>query len=107
MITFPTILYRCPGEHQCNGGTFDWMPVKDSAEFDAAIGDGWHKTLYEAMNPLAEEKIIPADDAPPTREEMEEKARELNIPFNKRTSDEIILTRITEALNVLDEKTAD
>ena len=38
------------------------------------------------------------DDAPPTRAEMEAKARELGIKFDGRTSDKLLLKRITEAL---------
>lgn len=38
------------------------------------------------------------DNAPPSRIELIEKAKELGIAFNKRTSDEVLLQRITEAL---------
>jgi len=38
------------------------------------------------------------DLSPPTREEMESKARELGISFNKRTSDDQLLWRIEQAL---------
>jgi hypothetical protein len=40
----------------------------------------------------------PVDDAPPTREELEQKARELGIRFDGRTSDKRLLARIEAAL---------
>jgi hypothetical protein len=47
---------------------------------------------------VAEAADAVADDAPPTREELEEKARELGIKFDGRTGDKLLLKRITEAL---------
>jgi len=44
------------------------------------------------------EQACEPDDAPPTRAELEEKARELGIKFDGRTSDKLLLKRISEAL---------
>lgn len=38
------------------------------------------------------------DDSPPTRSELEEKARELNIRFNARTPNETLIARIERAI---------
>ena len=46
----------------------------------------------------APEPVVPADDAPPTRAELEAKATELNIPFNGRTSDKKLGKLIQTAL---------
>lgn len=40
----------------------------------------------------------PADDAPPTRLELVDKAKELGLKFTKRTSDEKLLAMINEAI---------
>jgi hypothetical protein len=49
--------------------------------------------------PIIEVQNAPQDDAPPTRIELVEKAKELGLTFTKRTSDEKLLAMITEALN--------
>lgn len=41
---------------------------------------------------------VPADDAPPTRLELVEKAKELGLKFTKRTSDEKLLEMINESI---------
>lgn len=40
----------------------------------------------------------PSDDAPPTRLELVEKAKDLGLKFTKRTSDEKILAMINESI---------
>jgi hypothetical protein len=59
------------------------------------------------MNPPTDDSQIPHDNAPPTRDEMEEMAKRIGVPFNRKTTDETLLTRINEAVNVLDKKTTD
>lgn len=41
---------------------------------------------------------VPDDDAPPTRAELEQKARELGVKFDGRTSDGTLLRRINAAM---------
>lgn len=41
---------------------------------------------------------VPDDNAPPTRDELVQKAKELGIRVTKRTSDEKLLAKITEAI---------
>jgi hypothetical protein len=41
---------------------------------------------------------VPEDNAPPTRAELETKARELGLKFDGRTSDKTLLRRITQAI---------
>lgn len=105
---FPCFVYRTPGEHQCPGGTFTYKPVEDAEEKSEALQKGWFETLPEALGepapkPVvqeepAQEEPVPQEDAPPTREELEEKAKELGIKFNKNTSDDVLLEKITKAL---------
>lgn len=93
MSAFPTALYRCPGSHQCQGGTFSCIGANDQNEFDKRIADGWHPTMPEAIAAqyaVKPDVVIvdtPASDAPPTRDEMEIKAAELGIKFDGRWSD--------------------
>jgi len=41
---------------------------------------------------------VPEDNAPPTRAELETKAREIGLKFDGRTSDRTLLRRITQAI---------
>ena len=43
-------------------------------------------------------EVAPNDDAPPTREELEAKARELGVKFNGRTSDKALAAKIQSTL---------
>lgn len=102
---FPTIVYRIPGPHVAPRGTYDYRGASDQAEYDAAIADGWHPTLMEAMSPASAvvRQLVEAQDAiddisPATRDELEQQARKLDIPFNARTKDEVLASRIAEAL---------
>jgi len=103
MSDFPDMVYRTPGEHRAqNGGTFGYLGVNDAAEMQAALADGWYRTVDAAFAALEAETVIEevaeAIDvvSPATREELEEKARELGIGFNARTADEVLAQRIAE-----------
>jgi len=111
---FPTLVYICPGIHQCPGGTFNYKAVTCLEEVKEAAESGYYPTL-----PLAQEKPDNFDwkeyldsvyeeveetskdedpDRGPTREELEEKAKELQIGFNKNTKNETLLQKINDAL---------
>jgi len=87
-MSFPTLVYRCPGMHQRPGGTYAYQQVADDKQLAAALTDGWFATLPEAIEgKLPVVMVEEADDAPPTRGELEQKATELEIKFDGRTSD--------------------
>lgn len=89
----PTIVYKDKGPYQRPGGTFDYKGISTQEQFDAALTDGWlasYAELYE--QPQAD------DSAPPTRAELEQKAKELGIKFDGRTSDKKIGELIAQAL---------
>jgi hypothetical protein len=97
MSEFPTIVYKSPGLHRATGGkTYDYLGVNDASELSAAMASGWHATLHEALFPTV--AADPADTAPATRAELEQKAKELSIGFNARTSDAVLAQRIAEAV---------
>ena len=91
----PTMLYKCPGPHDIHGGRFDYVIV-DESEIATAQADGWHLTTTEAKAASEKPADVPADDAPPTREELEQKARELGIKFDGRTGDKKLAALIAE-----------
>lgn len=95
-MTFPTLVYKTPGNHRFrNGKTYRYISVANEDELNRAIADGWVKSKEDAIYGIKEE---PVSDAPPTREEMETKAKQLGLKFDGRTSDKKLLTIITEAL---------
>ena len=99
---FPTLVYRCPGEHfGLNGKTYKYAQAVDSAAFDALLADGWKATLPEACGLVsAPVEIEPEADllAPPTRAELEAKATELGLKFDGRTRDGKMSAMIADAL---------
>lgn len=85
----PTMLYK-PGKMlKTDNGLFDYIIVAEQ-EIAAHLKLGWRLNTLEH------------DDAPPTREELEEKARELKIRFDGRTSDAKLAANIEAALNGMD-----
>jgi hypothetical protein len=106
-MKFPCHLYKVPGPHMGHGGVmYKYVGCRDEEEFKTLSAAGWRASLEEAAAPTAEEVIqsitaaeeVIEDMSPATREELEQKARELGIGFNKRTSDETLAERIAEAL---------
>lgn len=95
-MTFPTIVYRCPGDHHRAGGTYDYVGVSDSAGLLLALSGGWFLTLPEAIAGVASEV---EDTSAPTREEMAIKAVELGIKFDGRTTDKALAEKIEAALS--------
>lgn len=94
-MKFPTIVYKCPGDHEAFGGqTYSYVGVADEVEMEAMLKSGWFASLPEAVAGVADED----DDEDPTREELEDKARELGIKFDGRTSDATLSRRIEQEI---------
>lgn len=110
MTDFLAIVYRCPGPHAGPpGATYQSIGVADESALDKALAEGWFATLPEAVEahrtpaptrPAAvpPTPAEPAEDAPPTREEMLAKAAEISLTVDKRWSDKTLANKIIEAL---------
>lgn len=104
MTKFPTILYRVPGRiRKPRGGTYSYIGAADQAAYDKLIATGWFPSYEEAKGgKLAGAYAEPVDAvdelSAPTRDELEQKARELGVSFNRRTSDATLAERIAAAL---------
>lgn len=83
----PTLLYRCPGPHARPGGTYAYQAVGNEAALASALAAGWFLTLPEAIAGKADSAPEPADDAPPTRAELEQRAAEVGMKVDGRWSD--------------------
>ncbi len=96
---FPTLVYKGHGSHSRAGGTYDYTDVTNQEDLEAKLADGWFATLPEAIDAHDKPVVVKSDDtAPPTRKELEIKAKELNIKFDKKTTDAELGAAITAAL---------
>lgn len=91
---FPVMLYKPGKQYQLAEGSFDTLIAHDEAEKDAAQAAGWRLTPLEAKAKAP----VPDDDAPATRAELEQKADELGIKHDKRTSDAKLAAKIAAEL---------
>jgi len=88
-----TMLYKKDGTMlETNEGHYDYLIVDAGidGEIERELENGWRKTTIEADDIEFEGNV--------TREELEAKAKELNIGFNSKTSNETLTERINEAL---------
>lgn len=68
----------------------------DTEKYDAMIAEGYKDHPHKA-EPFAEAGMV-KEDATPTRAELEQKAEELKLKFDGRTSDAKLAKMIEEAL---------
>ena len=108
-MKFPAPLYKVPGPYKKGRGmkTYSVHGAKSQAEYDAFLARGWFPSYEEAVAGKKADEIIAAaesfedaidDVSGQTREELEQKAEELGVTFNKRTSDRKLAERIAAAL---------
>jgi len=101
-MDFPTFVYRCPGPHfGPPGTTYETLDVAGEDALQEALADGWHVSLQGAAEaflrkpePVREPEQTPADNAPPTRDEMLEQAKRINLKVDRRWNDETLLNAI-------------
>ncbi len=98
-MEFPRMLVRVGTAWTLESGTYDLATANDAEHMAALLADGWHPDQYAAK---AAAEAVPAeepdDDAPPTRDELEAKARELGIKFDGRTGDKKLAALIADKL---------
>lgn len=93
-LTYPRMVYRVGTMAVLESGTYDYKIAQSADDADGWFVDQYAaKAAHEAAQPNNE-----ADDAPPTREELEQKARELGVKFDGRTGDKTLSERIAAAL---------
>lgn len=99
-MDYPRNVYKSPGPYSCQSGSFDLMSVGDKEEHEIAVIDGWSDSVPEAVaGKKKAATVAPADDnAPPTRDEMNAKAKELGIKTDGRWSDERLMQKIESKL---------
>jgi hypothetical protein len=86
-MEFPRLVYRKD----------EYKRVLDADQHANALGDGWFNSVPEALAGKADEPAID-EVSPPSRDELEAKAKELKIKFGKVTADEELMALIQERL---------
>ncbi len=94
-MEFPQALFRMPGVEMLDLGGFTTALAVDEADRDAKFADGFFPTQEEAK--AAYDAALKASDAP-SRAELEQKAAELEVKFDRRTSDAKLAAAIDAAL---------
>ena len=86
-MEFPRLVYKSASEYH----------LVDTIEgFRLSLNEGWFASVPEATTEIILEQYN--DDQPPTRQELEIKAKELDIRFTKKTTDEQLSAMINSAL---------
>ena len=109
MSQFPTFVYKAgggPGKYKRK--RYQYRAVEDEAERQLMLKEGWLTTRDEAcgfaapkaveVKEVVEEVVgeLVEDDTPPTRAELEQMAKDLDIKFDGRTSDKKLIALIGE-----------
>jgi hypothetical protein len=106
-MEFPRFVYLSPGNFRRGKSSYRYVSVNSLEEHDAYLAQGWSTSADLAIDRAnaptpapapAPAPVVPEDNAPPTRAELESKARELGLRFDGRTSDRTLLRRITQAI---------
>lgn len=95
-----TMLYKIGTQMKWEDVSYDTIVV-DEGDIEDKLNDGWFLTAPEAVAD-SKEKGDADLDGDVTRKEMVVKAKELGIKFNHRTTNESLMAKINEALNVMD-----
>lgn len=100
-MEYPRFMCRVGTAWELESGTYDVTNATSAEHMAALLADGWHPDQYaaKAAAEAPDEPVAgPDDDAPPTRDELEAKARELGIKFDGRTGDKRLAALIAEKL---------
>lgn len=99
-MDFPTLVYRCPGEHFAHGGkTYSYAQALSEEHLEQLVAYGWRMSLVEAVDgDKTTQEDHSEDDGAPTRDELEKMAADLGIKFDGRTGDASLLRKIEESV---------
>lgn len=97
-MTYPTLMYRCPGPHAAHDGqTYQFRSALSEDDAADLASAGWHMSLMDAVQAVTAKSHEEHDEDSVTREELEEMATELGIKFDGRTTDAALLRKIEAA----------
>lgn len=108
-MKFPRMVYKIEDKGDWQTKT-KYKLVNNDNEYSSAISDGWFESVIDAVSPpkKQEEKALTIEDESSSqRQDLELKAKELKIKFNKKTSDEKLFELIQEAESTSKEEIED
>lgn len=103
-MEYPNLLYKRGGAHPMKGGSYCYRAVNSDDERDVLLADGWACSVGELEDGgkpavVVIEPVAPVDEfAPPTRAELEEKAKALGLAYHHKTGDKKLAELIEKAL---------
>jgi len=100
-MEFPMLVFKDGGTTLRHGGTYSYLLVENEIEYKIALDKGWFAGLLEAIEAVNKPDIrisLPNEDLPPTRAEIESKAKELGIAFHPSIGDNKLLRKIEDSL---------
>jgi hypothetical protein len=100
-MTYPKHVFKSPGPYEWKRRTYAVATINSDEELSQMLASGWHETRSDAFNPPANVEVPEVVEiGAPTRAELEQKARELNIKFDGRTTDKRLGILIAQALEL-------
>lgn len=95
----PRVLYKFPGSTFIDDDKYDFVVVDEAipGEVERHVSEGWNVSHIDAKQKHINAQTV-EENKPPTRAEIEQKANELGLKFDGRTSDVKLLKMIDEAL---------
>jgi hypothetical protein len=110
-MQYPRFVFQKGGNHHCKNGKYKERLVWNQDEMFEAVKSGWYLTPDDAISgktytfrSFKQEKENETEENDPclndlTREELEDKAKELGIGFNVKTKNIILVEKINKALS--------
>lgn len=93
----PRMVYRAGGNVLLESGAYSTRIVEDQAELKAALAEGWHLDQYAARG--AVEPVKAEDQTPLTRADLEAKAIDIGVDFDRRWGDKRLAQAIADKLS--------
>lgn len=106
-MTYPKHVYKPGGPYRTKGFAYSIAGVADAEQEADKLAGGWFATLADAQGKPKAAAVVAAAEAleeaiddisPPTREELERKAKELGLRGVHLMKDETLASRIAEAI---------
>lgn len=112
MNEFPRMVYQSGGSEDIHGGRFSTLIVDNDDELADALAKGWRLTTDEAKDAELPERSgdtgttgtkgegsgSAGDEAPPTRDELKQKAAELGLTYPGNISIDKLAALVADAL---------
>jgi hypothetical protein len=99
MTAFPALMYRIPGPHRGPfGTTYDFCSIETQEQADILFKSGWSYLLIDEVNKyLSINKIDSKEEKESiSRLQLEKTARNFGIKFDKKISDEKLISLIKD-----------